>query len=116
MEKSTKKYCYTAEFKIEVVETMLHEQLSYNEVSKRYNINGHDTVKKWEKIYLEKGIKGFEDEPKKKETYTPGKQYQTENIPKEFLAELYRLRAENAFLKKLNALVAENERHKTSQK
>ena len=78
---------YTGEFKQEVVETMMRERLSYHEAARQFDVSDHHLVASWERIYLEEGPEG-----------------------------LYRLRAENAYLKKLNALVAERVRQERKQK
>ena len=102
---------YTPEFKIMVVETMQKEELSYSETSNRYEINSHARVKEWERIYLEEGKEGFYIERRgRKSTGRPAKL--KKEVEEDLIAEVQRLRAENAYLKKLNALVAERERQK----
>ena len=70
---------YTPEFKQLVVETMREEHLSMCETMRRFEINDHGIIKRWERIYLEEG---------------------------------QRLRAENEYLKNLQALVLEEERRR----
>ena len=106
---------YTPEFKIEVVETMQREHLSYQETSRRFDIpSGRATA--WERIYLEEGKEGFYVERRgRKSTGRPPKFEKGKN--EDLLAEVQRLRAENDYLKKLNALVAEREqRNKKNRK
>jgi transposase-like protein len=79
---------YTPEFKIMVVETMHKEGLSQGEARRRFDISDHNAVAKWERIYLEEDL----------------------------IAEVQRLRAENAYLKKLNALVSERVRQEKKHK
>ena len=43
---------YTPEFKKLVVETMCNDSLSCRETARRFEIRNHDTIKKWEQIYL----------------------------------------------------------------
>ena len=38
-----------------VIETMQNEYLNYRETAFRFNVNNHDTIKKWEQIYLKEG-------------------------------------------------------------
>ena len=95
---------YTGEFKQEVVETMMREKLSYREAARQFEINDHNRVRYWERIYLEEGPEG-----------RPPKKLKAE-IEEDLLAEVQRLRAENAYLKKLNALVAERVRQERKQK
>ena len=93
---------YTPEFKIKVVETMHREKLSYRETARQFDIS-NSRVTAWERIYLEEGAEGLYAERRgRKSTGRPPK------IKKEdLIAEVQRLRAVNAYLKKLNALVAE---------
>ena len=79
---------YTGEFKQQVVEAMMKEKLSYCEAARQFDVGDDKRVAAWERIYLEEGPE----------------------------AEVQRLRAENAYLKKLNALVAERVRQERKQK
>ena len=97
---------YTPEFKIKVVETMQNEKLSYREAARQFDINDHHRVADWERIYLEEGKEGFYIERRgRKSTGRPTKI--KKEVEEDLIAEVQRLRAENAYLKKLNALVAE---------
>ncbi len=94
---------YTPEFKIKVVETMHREKLSYRETARQFDIS-NSRVTAWERIYLEEGADGLYAERRgRKSTGRPPKIKEEEDL----IAEVQRLRAENAYLKKLNALVAE---------
>ena len=94
---------YTPEFKIKVVETMHKEKLSYRETARQFDIP-NSRVTAWERIYLEEGAEGLYAERRgRKSTGRPPKIKKEEDL----IAEVQRLRAENAYLKKLNALVAE---------
>ena len=99
---------YTPEFKKLVVETMLKEKLSYRETAERFDIR-HQRVQDRERIYLTEGPEGFTIERRGR-----GSTGRPKKLPKEveedLLAEVQRLRAENAYLKNLQALVLENER------
>ena len=97
---------YTPEFKIMVVETMHKEGLSHREAGRFFEITAHDAVAKWERIYLKEGKEGFYVERRgRKSTGRPPKL--KKEVEEDLIAEVQRLRAENAYLKKLNALVAE---------
>lgn len=108
---------YTGEFKQMVVETMQEEQLSYMEVARRYEITGHGRVQKWERIYLEEGPEGLYIERRGRvdKGGRPPKQLKPE-VEEDLITEVQRLRAENAYLKKLNALVSERVRREKSHK
>ena len=100
---------YTAEFKKQVIETMRQEGLSYSETSRRFEINSHRRVQDWERIYLSEGPDSFAIERRGR-----GSTGRPRKLPKEveedLLAEVQRLRAENEYLKNLQALVLKDER------
>ena len=103
---------YTPEFKIKVVETMHREKLSYRETARQFDIP-NSRVTAWERIYLEEGAEGLCIERRgRKSTGRPPKIKKEEDL----IAEVQRLRAENAYLKKLNALVAERVRQEKKHK
>ena len=99
---------YTAEFKEEVIKTMQEEGLGYVETAMRFGIR-HQRVIDWERIYLQEGSEGFRVERRGR-----GSTGRPRTLPKEvendLLAEVQRLRAENEYLKNLQALVLEDER------
>ena len=101
---------YTGEFKQMVVETMMREKLSYCEAARQFDISDHNRVSSWERIYLMEGPEGLYIERRGR-----GSKGRPSKFPKEveedLLKEVQRLRAENAYLKKLQALVLEEERH-----
>ena len=103
---------YTPEFKIKVVETMHREKLSYRETARQFDIS-NSRVTAWERIYIEEGADGLYAERRgRKSTGRPPKIKKEEDL----IAEVQRLRAENAYLKKLNALVAERVRQEKKHK
>ena len=107
---------YTPEFKQMVVETMQKEGLSYSEASRQFEINSHRRIQEWERIYLEEGPEGFQIERRgRKSTGRPPKQLKPK-VEEDLIAEVQRLRAEVAYLKKLNALVIEEERQSKRRK
>ena len=103
---------YTPEFKKLVVETMQKEKLSYREAARQFEINNHKCVAALERIYLTEGSEGFAIERRGRGSKSrPPKQLPKE-VEEDLLAEVQRLRAENAYLKKLQALVLEEERRR----
>ncbi len=97
-----------------VVETMMREKISYKEAARRFEISGHERIRQWERIYLTEGPEGLYIErrgrsSKGRPTAFPKK------VEEDLLAEVQRLRAENAYLKKLQALVLEEERHQSKK-
>ena len=107
---------YTGEFKQEVVETMRREKLGYRETARKYEIGDHTRIMAWERIYLEEGPEGLYIERRGRGSKgRPPKELKPE-VEEDLLTEVQRLRAENAYLKKLNALVAERVRQERKQK
>ena len=100
---------YTAEFKKMVVETMMEEKLSYSETARRFEINDHKQIMAWERIYLAEGPEGLSVERRGRSSTGRPKKLSKE-VEEDLLAEVQRLRAENEYLKNLQALVLEDER------
>jgi transposase-like protein len=105
---------YTGEFKQNVVETMQSEKLSYCETARQFNISDDKRVASWERIYLEEGPEGLYVERRGRGGGRPPKL--DKKVEEDLIAEVQRLRAENDYLKKLNALVLEEERRSKRRK
>jgi len=109
--KGTKNKVYSPEFKIAIVEKLRKEKMSYHDVMRGYfpelpDRNFH-FIKKWERIYLEEGIAGFMKE--RRGTYITAKRKGRppkldKAVEEDLIAENQRLRMENEYLKKLQAL------------
>ncbi len=80
----------------------------------KFKVPSKRTVDKWERIYLEEGAlalfkdnrgrsKGMKDKNHKKPPLS-------EQVKEDLISENQRLRMENEYLKKLNALIQEQER------
>ena len=93
-----------------VVETMMREKLSYREAARQFEIQDHNRVASWERIYLMEGAEGLYIERRGRSSKGRPQQFPKE-VEEDLLKEVQRLRAENAYLKKLQALVQERERH-----
>jgi len=108
---------YPGEFKQMVVETMRNEKLGCVETAKRFGI-AKQRVCDWERIYLTEGPEALHIERRGR-----GSKGNPQGRPPKFdkkleedlLAENQRLRAEIAYLKKLQALVLEEEQHKSKK-
>ena len=104
---------YTPEFKQKVVEAVRDHHMSYAEAETYYDV-AHGRIQQWERIYLMEGPEGFTIEHRGR-----GSKGRPPKLPKEveedLLKEVQRLRAENAYLKKLQALVLEEERHQSKK-
>ena len=106
---------YTPEFKKLVVETMLEEKLSYKETERRFGLP-HMRAAAWERIYLEEGPEGFAIERRGRGSKGRPPKQLPKKAEEDLLAEVQRLRAENAYLKNLQALVLENERRRQKKR
>ena len=87
---------------------MREEGLSYRETERRFELPSKRAAA-WERIYLEEGPEGFHVERRGR-----GSAGRPRKLPKEveedLLAEVQWLRAENDYLKNLQALILEDER------
>ena len=104
---------YTAEFKANAIEYRWQHDLSYNQAAAELKIPNTGTLYHWEKQYLDSGLSGLLSTkkgrpPKMPKKLEPPKRDLTREERLE--AENAQLRMENAYLKKLNALVQEREK------
>ena len=101
---------YSGQFKLDVIQYLYETNLSYYDVAAKFMIPSAATVRKWAKIYKEKGPLGLVDSrpgnSKSMKQNDDKKQLEVESR-EELIAEIQRLRMENDYLKKLNALVQE---------
>jgi transposase len=107
---------YTGEFKVHVVEYIQENHLSMSQAAVLFGIPGDTTVGKWVKIYYEEGPQALNRGNRGQKNDMPSNKSKKEKVSKEklntetqddLIAEIERLRMENAYLKKLNALVQE---------
>ena len=104
---------YDLKFKLEVLEKLNSAQLSCRQAGALFNIRRFDTIASWERAYAKDGIAGLMPQPTRRErgasvdAPTPGPDSDGAEMPsrQELLEEMEALRAENAYLKKLKALV-----------
>ncbi len=100
---------YTPEFKKLVIETMQSERLSYHEAARRFDVSSDTRVAAWHRIYLEEGPEGLAVERRGRNASGRPRKLSKET-EEDLIAENQRLRMEIAYLKKLQALVLEDER------
>ena len=90
-----------------VLADFIHARIA-NQRAKNYN---HGIIERWERIYLEEGAEGLAIERRGRK-----RGGQLTKLPKaaeeDLIAENQRLRAENEYLKNLQALVLEEERRR----
>lgn len=99
---------YDGAFKVSVVEYMHENHLSLSKTAVKFGIPHDCTVGKWERIYYEEGPQGlYEDHRGKKSKMSSDKPKKKLNqqTEEDLIAEVQRLRMENEYLKKLQALV-----------
>jgi len=114
-----RKESYSGEFKAHVVEYMHKNHMSVVGTANYFCIPCESTVAKWERIYYEEGRDALLQERrgrKRMDKKKPVKPKRDINQNEDLLAEVQRLRAENEYLKKLNALVQERERSEQKKK
>lgn len=107
---------HSPEFKLSVVQIMLKEGLSFREATARFNISDKSVVRRWFRVYNTSGaegllklkqgrLKSLNKEIKPRKAQVEQEKSPEELSPEELRNELRYLRAENAYLKKLEALV-----------
>ena len=106
----SKKYCENHRFKrLKPCRKRNWVTAKPSETCRRFEVNSRDRIKSWDRIYLEEGPEGFAVERRGR-----GSKGRPKKLPKDveedLLAEVQRLRAENDYLKNLQALVLEDER------
>ena len=109
---------YSREFKHEVITTMLSQGLSQSEAALRFNISSPALISHWHKAYRQEGMSGLTS--KRQGRTAMSKPYITdkpddEKTAAELRRELEYLRAEVAYLKKLDALLREQEQASKKQ-
>ncbi len=120
--KGTKNKSYSAEFKISVIMDMREHHLGYRETVRKYfnttnrsqELNYINTVKRWERIYLEEGAEGLMKERRGRACSASGTRKGRppkldKKVEEDLIAENQRLRMEIEYLKKLSALVLAEE-------
>ena len=112
---------HDGDFKLQVVETMEREGLSLCEAAKRFGVNNHSVVARWERLYLTEGKTSLYEEHRGKSSAASGTQKGrkpklNKQVEEDLIAEVQRLRMENEYLKKLRALVLEEERQSKRRK
>ena len=88
---------------------MREEHLSIREVMRRFEINDHKIIERWERVYLEEGVEGLAVERRGRKSSSRSAKL-SKAVEKDLIAENQRLRAEIDYLKNLQALVLEEER------
>lgn len=112
------KSSYSGDFKQNVVEYMHNYHLSATETAVHFRLQT-PVVLKWERIYYEEGPQAlFKDQRGRKRNMDlePRKKKLSKDVEEDLIAENQRLRMENEYLKKLNALVQERIKRENKKK
>ena len=113
------KSSYSGEFKQNVIEYMHANHLSCQETAYYFNLGNTNIVIKWERIYYEEGPQALYEERRgrsKKVSSKPKRKKLDKEVEEDLIAENQRLRMENEYLKKLNALVQERIKRENKKK
>ena len=113
------KSSYDGNFKQNVIEYMHTNHLSATQTANHFKLGATNVVLKWERIYYEEGPQSLYEERRgrpKKMKLKEDKKKLNKDIEEDLIAENQRLRMENEYLKKLNALVQERIKRENKKK
>lgn len=115
---------YSKEFKLQAIRRVLEDGRGLRETARAFHVT-HGMVQKWIKHYLEKGEDGvratrarslyegeFPAPPRRRPKQPNAKGYIESELPEAVQNELRHLRMENAYLKKISALVRNRGRYR----
>ena len=105
---------YTKQFKLDVLNYMTEHGTSLNETAAIFNIGASSCIRNWKKQFETLGEDALQPKKKgrpsmKKESAKQSKKVVTEGSTAALQARIQQLEMENAYLKKLNALVQAKE-------
>ncbi|SFX27638.1 Transposase and inactivated derivatives [Thermoactinomyces sp. DSM 45891] len=102
---------YSAEFKMDVLNFMSDTGASFTKTAAVFNIPTPSTIYQWQNLFREQGLDALQPKKKGRSSLEKKPQKKLELSTEEVLrAENKRLQMENAYLKKLNALIHEREK------
>lgn len=117
---------YDAQFKLKVLQCIEQDGLSAHQACVQFDIRGPSSISIWQKLYAEGGLDALQPyhlkrprmprKPSRHPKANPVLPADAELTPEQMLAELAYLRAENAYLKKLDALTQAESRTAFSKK
>lgn len=114
---------YSSGFKLDVLNFMIETGASLRKTASTFNISSPSMIYRWEQLLKSKGLDALEPKKKgrpsmKKETkkIDSQKSISADGSVEALQAKIERLEMENAYLKKLNALVQMQEKLQTKSK
>jgi transposase-like protein len=109
---------YSTQFKLDVLKYMNDYGTSPNDTALIFNITSPSLIRKWRRQFESQGIDALKSKKKGRPTMgkKPEKNQPIEGSQEALLAEIEYLRMENAYLKKLNALVQEERKSRNVKK
>ncbi len=116
---------YSSEFKLCVIMDMREHHLAYKEAARKYGLSESGssitTIQRWERIFLEEGAEGLMKERRgrafKESGTRKGRPPKLDKkVEEDLIAENQRLRMENEYLKKLDALIRERIKRESGNK
>lgn len=107
---------YTADFRLEVVKTLKAESLSLLQACLRFKISSESVILNWIRIYDTQGPEGLKAIRTGRPIKMPRKPKRPLTREEQLLEELASLKAENAYLKKLHALVQSEKQKEEKRK
>lgn len=107
---------YSSELKLKVIKRIDDEGWSIREASALFHIPDYSMVRRWIMKWKNGGVEALESKRKGNVSVPHNKKPKTKKTFKSVEEELEYLRMENAYLKKLNALVEEEERNAKNKK
>lgn len=106
---------YSAEFKLSALQHMWDNRLSYSQTTLHFKIAGYDLLRRWARLFNARGVAALmPDPPQQTQRMTipstnPEEKIDPQPTQKELLEQIAYLKMENAYLKKLHALVQSQE-------
>lgn len=104
---------YSVDFKVKVLHAIDHEFLSLKEACVKFNIPSDSVLIQWQRAYARDGSAGLVNKPRGRPAMNFKRAKKKSDKPltreEELLKEIESLQAENALLKKFNALIQAKE-------
>ncbi|MPW45846.1 transposase [Acinetobacter sp. Ac_1271] len=118
-----KNQVYSVEFKLQVVESVLNDGLSYAEILVKFKLKELGTISMWLHQYQKSGIEGLKPKPRGRSKQMPKPKTtrvqctleDRDKTQEQLLEELAYLRAENAYLKKRRAFIQKQQEQEQAE-